>query len=162
FAPKHQVDPDNTTQLDQFGIDVVEWRRALVALRRAGVKPQLLQFHLGGWHGDLGGRVKALEELAALVRAESLEPIAIDVGGGFPQAYRAQDAVATIRRARTDLNELQRVARRVFPSCHEMIAECGRVILGPTAALLLRVVDVKVKYGQRFIICDGGRVNHAL
>jgi diaminopimelate decarboxylase len=162
FAPKHQVDPDNTAHLDQFGIDVREWRPALVVLQRAGVRVQLLQFHLGGWRGDAEGRVRALEELADLARAGSLEPTAIDVGGGFPQAYRARDAVTTARRARVDLRRLERVAQRLFPSCREIIAECGRVILGPTAVLLLRVVDVKVKYGQRFIICDGGRVNHAL
>jgi diaminopimelate decarboxylase len=162
FAPKHQVDPDNIGHPDQFGIDVNHWRRTLDVLQGLGVKVAMLQFHLGGWQGDVESRLKTLQELADLARHGGLEPEVIDVGGGLPQAYRAEDAISTARRAAANLKRLEREACRLFPSCREVVAECGRVILGPTAVLLLRVVDVKVKYGKRFIICDGGRVNHAL
>ena len=162
FAPKHQVDPDNTAHPDQFGIDADDWRRTLATLKRVDAKVAMLQFHLGGWQGDMGSRLEALQELGALARYTDLKPEVINVGGGFPQAYRTRDAIPTARRAAVNLNRLEREARRLFPSCREVVAECGRVILGPTAVLLLRVVDVKMKYGKRFIICDGGRVNHAL
>jgi len=162
FAPKRQVDPDNPAHPDQFGIDASDWRRALGVLRGLGVKVAMLQFHLGGWQGDSKDRLRTLQELADLARHGRLEPEVVDVGGGLPQAYRAQDALSTARRAAANLRRLERETRRLFPSCREVVAECGRVILGPTAVLLLRVVDVKVKYGARFIICDGGRVNHAI
>ena len=162
FAPKHQVDPDNTAHPDQFGIDVDDWRRTLATLRRLNIKVAMLQFHLGGWQGDVRPRLEALQELGSLSRYANLQPEVINVGGGFPQAYRTQDAISTARRAAVGLDHLEREARRLFPSCREVVAECGRVILGPSAVLLLRVVDVKMKYGRRFVICDGGRVNHAL
>jgi diaminopimelate decarboxylase len=34
--------------------------------------------------------------------------------------------------------------------------------LAPTAALVLLVLEVKQKFGRTFVLCDGGRVNHAL
>jgi len=162
FAPRHQVDPDNPVRPDQFGIDIDDWRRTLNTLSAIGVQVTMLQFHLGGWQGGTDRRLKTLRELSELVRGRGLEPEVIDVGGGLPQAYRAQEALAKARRASAILRRLEIEARRLFPSCREVIAECGRVILGPTAVLLLRIVDVKIKYGRRFIICDGGRVNHAL
>lgn len=162
FAPRTQVDPDNPAHPDQFGIDHSTWPIAVAALRAAGAEVRLLQFHLGGWSGDLSTRLETLRELAALSASTRLRPRTIDIGGGFGQAYSGADASRITRAAARGIARLCCEVRGLFPDSKEVIAECGRVLLGPAAVLVLKVMEVKEKYGHVFVICDGGRVNHAL
>lgn len=162
FAPLNQVDPDNSREVDQFGMDADGFSLAARALRDLGVEVTLLHFHLGGAHADVRRALDTLNALGRLVRDCGLAPARVDIGGGFVQAFQASDAISVARRCARSLQVLDREVRRTIPSCREVIAEYGRVLLGPAAALLLRVTDVKVKYGKRFVVCDGGRVNHAL
>lgn len=97
FAPPQQVDPDNPEYPDQFGVDRNDWHAAIATLHAGGLKVSVLQFHLGGWSGDVDIRLHALRELAALADSEKLQPDVIDIGGGFQQAYRAEHALRTAR-----------------------------------------------------------------
>ena len=161
FAPEWQVDPDDTSRVDQFGFDERAFDEALSALERTGLRLAVVHFHLGGWSGDGGDRSRTVRRLAEIVKGRA-NPKVVNIGGGFSQALGSDEVMETVRRARARVREVTSEVHRRFPECREIIVEPGRVILGPSAVLLLRVVDIKIKYGRRFVICDGGRVNHAM
>ena len=161
FAPEWQVDPDNTSRVDQFGFDERALDEALSALERKGLGLAVVHFHLGGWGGDAADRSRTVRRLAEILKGRAI-PKVVNIGGRFSQALGSDDVLETVRWAQAAVRDVTSEVRRRFPDCREIIVEPGRVILGPSAVLLLRVIDIKVKYGQRFVICDGGRVNHAM
>ena len=50
---------------------------------------------------------------------------------------------------------------RALPSVGEVWLENGRFLSGPAGALVLTVLDKKQRGDISYLICDGGRVNHA-
>jgi len=56
---------------------------------------------------------------------------------------------------------LDRAARQL-PALRELWIENGAYITGGSAALVVRVLDTKDRPDGRYLICDGGRTNHAL
>lgn len=162
FAPTMQRDPDNPRSVDQFGMPRSEFLRAAEAAERKRLTISILHFHLGGWRGGTATRLSALRQLAEAAGFAGISPGIVNLGGGFPQALASRDARAAARRAGRAIGRLATRVRELFPAAREVVAECGRSILGGAAILLLRVLDVKAKGASRFVICDGGRVNQAL
>ena len=56
---------------------------------------------------------------------------------------------------------MQRAHAR-FPALREVWIENGRFVSEASTALAVRVLDVKERDECRYLICDGGRTNHAL
>jgi diaminopimelate decarboxylase len=52
--------------------------------------------------------------------------------------------------------------RRHIPSCTEVWLEHGRFLSARAGALVVRILDTKERAECRYLICDGGRTNHAL
>src|SRR5690606_26204871 len=48
-----------------------------------------------------------------------------------------------------------------FPGVREVWLENGRFLTGGAGALAVTVLDKKQRGGCSYVICDGGRVNHA-
>lgn len=162
FAPSVQRDPDEPTRRDQFGMTGAQLRQAVRAVRGSGGTVDLLHFHLGGWTGKLPPRIAAVQELATVADELSLQPRAINIGGGFSQALSMKGAPAAARAASKSVDRLAVEVLKLFPVTLEVIAECGRALVGSSVALVVTVLDTKRKGGERFVICDGGRVNQAL
>ena len=84
-----------------------------------------------------------------------LNPAYIDCGGGIEPNLNSD-------RALDDLVSAAAWAKTHLPGLSEVWIENGKYLTRSSAALLVRVLDVKVRNECRYLICDGGRTNHAL
>ena len=139
----------------QFGFSGDELNTVIPMLRQAGVAVRGLHFHLGQGMRHVGAYGEALGYLTDLCLAHQLAPQYIDCGGGIdanPDVEATLDDLAcAIARLWHDL-----------PSVREVWLENGRYLTAASAALVVRVLDTKERPECRYVICDGGRTNHAL
>jgi diaminopimelate decarboxylase len=141
----------------QFGMSGDEAIDALTTLRERGADLQSVHFHLGQRRQHPDAYRRAVAFVAAVCAAANVRPAVLDCGGGLPapddpECDRALDGLATAVREAPEL----------IPSLQEIWLENGRFITTQSAALAMRVLDVKERDECRYVICDGGRTNHAL
>jgi diaminopimelate decarboxylase len=141
----------------QFGLSHREAVEAMRRLRSAGADLQSVHFHLGQRRQEPGAYVRAVDRAADACDEAGVAPIAVDCGGALPAGDDA-DADAGF----ADLSAAMRRAAGRFPALREIWLENGRFVTEASAALAVRVVDVKERDECRYLICDGGRTNHAL
>lgn len=139
----------------QFGLSGGELSMVIPALRAAGVAVRGLHFHLGQGMRQDGAYSEALRHLVDLCLVNDIAPEYMDCGGSIdanPDVDVSIDELANaIARLRHDL-----------PSVEEVWLENGRHLTAASAALVVRVLDVKERPECRYLICDGGRTNQAL
>jgi diaminopimelate decarboxylase len=148
----------------QFGMTVPELKTALQRLRRAGLEPEILHFHLGTQIESANLYAAALAGAAAVCRQLQWFPRFVDCGGGWPTDH-VQDLTGRQVAHRFSLTEFARIlqrARAEFPALKEYWLENGRWFCAPAGALVVRVLDVKPRGRIRYLICDGGRTIHAM
>jgi diaminopimelate decarboxylase len=139
----------------QFGLSAPEVRRATEKLRAAGVAVEGVHFHLGQGVRDPQAYGDSVDYVVEVCRDAAIAPRYIDCGGGLAGDGDA-DAASRVLEAAFDR------ARRALPTVEELWLENGRYLTRASAALVLRVVDVKMRPECRYLICDGGRTNQAL
>jgi diaminopimelate decarboxylase len=148
---------------DQFGMTVDEVVGAAAMLRGAGVPLQGLHFHLHTNVAHASEYRRALSHLGEICAVAQLEPEYVDVGGGLPIAGELpQDGPGAANTF--DIQEFRDILRSIpdrFPSVREIWLENGRFLTGAAGALVVTVLDKKMRDGTTYLICDGGRVNHA-
>ena len=141
-------------QTNKFGIPLNDVRDVCEALgSRAGLEIVGLHVHVGSQILDLEPLRRAAGALVALARELRDAGILIDhldLGGGLGISYDGRPA--------PDADDY---ATALLPVVREsglaIILEPGRAIVGPSAVLLARVVDVKCQPGgKRFVILDAG------
>jgi diaminopimelate decarboxylase len=154
--------PDETDSRDaafggQFGMSEPEAVAALRLLRSAGADVHSIHFHRGQADHARRAYQRGLAHVAAVCALADVAPRALDCGGGLPahDDPRCVDAVA-------DLCAAVKQAPDLFPRLEEIWLENGRYITGQSAALAVRIVDIKEREECRYLICNGGRTNHAL
>ena len=138
-----------------FGMTTREAVDALRQLLEAGADVQSVHFHLGQAHQRADACVRAVEHVARICDAAEFLPRYVDLGGGLPAPPAAASAVADLWRGIAS-------ARAHFPALEQIWLENGRFVTDQAAALVVRVIDVKDREESRYLICDGGRTNHAL
>jgi diaminopimelate decarboxylase len=148
---------------DQFGLAAHEVLTAAAMLDAAGVPVSGLHFFLHTRVARACEYRRALEHLRQVCERAHLEPHYVDLGGGLPiageQSQDGSDAAGTF-----DLDEFRNVLRSapyIFPGVREIWLENGRFLTGAAGALVVTVLDKKERGGRTYLICDGGRVNHA-
>lgn len=162
FHPQAQRDPDDDRFPDQFGLDPSAAEQAVRLLRDRRLEVEVAHVHLGS-NLSRSRLNRGLREIAELCLELGISPRVLDCGGGLPAGkslpfgYRDTDPL-TVEALAT---ELRAVLSRL-PSCREVWLENGRYLLAAAGTLIVRVRDVKDCDGIRFLICDGGRTNHAL
>jgi diaminopimelate decarboxylase len=139
----------------QFGLSADEFFVALAQLRLAGVRVEGLHFHLGQGRQSSAAYRRSLEYIVDLCRRGDLAPAYLDCGGGIDAAPDVEDAFE-------DLVSSVEWARRQLPGLQEVWLENGRYLTASSAALVVRVLDHKIRSDARYLVCDGGRTNHAL
>lgn len=139
----------------QFGLSWKEAMRVAAACASAGVEIEGLHFHLGQGRRRDGDYGRSIDYLVRLCRATGIAPRYVDCGGGLHTGAGAEATLADLARA------VER-ARRALPTLREIWLETGRHLTEQSAALVVRVLDVKARRECRYVICDGGRTNHAL
>ena len=133
----------------QFGLSYREAVDALRTIDRAGANLQSVHFHLGQRHHEPGAYVRAVDRAADACDEAGVAPVVVDCGGALPPSL-------------ADLLEAMSRAHVRFPALREIWIENGRFITEAAAALAVRVIDIKEREECRYLICDGGRTNHAL
>jgi diaminopimelate decarboxylase len=133
---------------DEF---VVAYARALAQ----GVDVKGVHFHLGQSARCGSSYTHAIRHVVDLCQMTGLRPHYIDCGGGIDAGHDAE-------RSFDDLVSASAWARHQLPTLTEIWVENGRYLTRGSAALIVRVLDIKVRDECRYLICDGGRTNHAL
>jgi diaminopimelate decarboxylase len=140
----------------QFGMSAREAVESLIKLRDAGADVRGLHFHVGQRPRRTDAYERAIEHVAQVCARARFTPRYIDMGGGLPGPRDADDSLASLQRAITLAGDL------FGPELQEIWLENGRFVTEASTALAVRVLDVKVRPEGRYLICDGGRTNHAL
>ena len=140
----------------QFGMTEPEAVAALDTLREADVDVQGLHFHLGQRSHAPDAYARAVEHLARICRRADFRPRYVDMGGGLPAQAHAMAALDGLARA------IAAAQSSFGDSLEEIWLENGRFVTDASTALAVRVLDVKDREDSRYLICDGGRTNHAL
>ena len=130
-----------------------------------------LDVRITGIHFHLRSNVRipdmyrqAIDETVAACRNNEIEPEYLDCGGGLPvegeePLWEKTDGTPF------DLVAYAKVLTEVSqkcPSIREIWLENGRFISSASAALIVRILDIKDRNRSRYLICDGGRTNQAI
>jgi diaminopimelate decarboxylase len=139
-----------------FGMTADEGVSALRRLIDSGAIVESIHFHLGQHPQEPDAYVRAVEHVATVCQRAAFRPRFVDCGGGLPSHGSEAGATADLRKA-VD------TAFAVFgPELQGVWLEHGRYVLEQSTVLAVRVVDIKERPECRYLICDGGRTNHAL
>ncbi|MGH9381211.1 MAG: diaminopimelate decarboxylase [Thermoanaerobaculia bacterium] len=141
---------------NKFGIDAP---RVVELFDRWSVHPGLrmlgLHVHIGSPVSTVEPYVQAVEVLLTLIddlAAHGHEVEVLDLGGGWPAAYRDGETLPLSAYAERLVPLLApRVARGL-----RIVLEPGRSILANAGLLVTRVQHIKEGRSRRFVICDAG------
>lgn len=148
---------------DQFGMTEAEVREATMVLANEGVAVSGVHFHLHTNVSRVGEYRRALEHAACSIDAAQLAPEYLDIGGGLPIAGEVP-LNGPAAAASFDFAEFRKFLASIpstLPSVREVWLENGRFLTGPAGALVITVLDRKERGDSIYLVCDGGRVNHA-
>lgn len=157
-------DPEHPEYPTQFGFEPADATAALKTLRRAGLTPETLHFHLRTNVQNAAVYEQAVAEAHAFCVAANWWPGFLDCGGGLPPRHTLSPEGRAFA-ADFSLAELARVFRRWLPrfnGLRELWLENGRFVSARSGVLVVTVLDVKERAGLRQLICDGGRTLNAL
>ena len=148
---------------DQFGMSPEELLAAARALGQSGVAIRGLHFHLHTSSHRVVEYRRALSHEVSAAQAARIEPEYLDVGGGLPITGEAL-LDGTVAAESFDLGEFRDFLASItlaISSVKEVWLENGRFLTGASGVLVVTVLDRKDRGEESFLICDGGRVNHA-
>ncbi len=122
-----------------------------------------LHFHLHTSMSQVSAYRRALAWVADIASSAGIAPEYVDVGGGLPIAGETSlDGESAASAFYLDeYREWLASIPLTVPSVAEVWLENGRFLSGPAGALVLTVLDRKQRDDRVYLICDGGRVNHA-
>ncbi len=163
LASGHQ--PKDPAIGGQFGMTGAEVSKTVEFLRRHGLQLEGVHFHLRSNIRDPMIYVSAMEESLAMAAAAGFTPHYVDCGGGLGvpgeatwEHRKRETGALSISKL---VGYLQLVLQR-HPSVTEVWFENGRFITSRGGVLVLKVLDIKDRPEIRYLLCDGGRTNHAL
>ena len=155
-------DPDDPNFGAQFGLNTEECGVAYDLLRSAGLDIEGLHFHLRSNVESPSIYGEAIQEMCSLCSTLKIRPPYLDCGGGVPvvgertlqgdeRQFDLADFFAVLERECHALSSLQ-----------EIWLENGRFLTSRAGVLVLTVLDKKERAEGQYLLCDGGRTNHAL
>lgn len=161
---KEEYDPDEPTFSGQFGMTKEEIANLQVFFRKHGLDIKSLHFHLRSNVASADCYRRAFEEVCDISKALDITPAYVGFGGGLPVPGE-RSVEHPLNSSDFDLSALREVLLGVpqaMPSVREVWMENGRFVTARSAILVIRVIDIKERPECRYLICDGGRTNHAL
>jgi diaminopimelate decarboxylase len=141
-------------KVNKFGMPVDTALSLIASIRaRSAVSMVALHVHVGSQITNLQplrGAARFLAEMANECRRRGVALEYLDVGGGLGIAYDGAHAISPGEYVSAVLEEVR-------PTSLPVVAELGRAIVGPAAALVARVVDLKPRNGiSDFAVIDAG------
>ncbi len=137
----------------KFGIDLDEAEQLLAeAPRFPHVDLAGLHVHVGSQLASPGATVDAVRATLVLIDRYNLRML--DVGGGFPVSYQADESLPT------PLPDPPVFAQALAPMLRgrslELLIEPGRSIVAEAGLLLTRALSVKQRGGRQVVVVDAG------
>ena len=157
-----EYDPDEPQFRGQFGMTADEIRAAIEMLNKARITVESIHFHLRSNVSSANSYRHALKEISDICRKIHFWPAYLDCGGGLPVAGERPVGADCISLNLLALRETFRNVTKNIPSVQEIWLENGRFITARSAVLVICVTDIKERPDSRYLICNGGRTNHAL
>jgi ornithine decarboxylase len=108
-----------------------------------------LTFHVGSQCLEPAAFRAAFQVLGEVVARSGVEPVCIDVGGGFPHRYPSVEAPPLEAFARAIYDGVRRLGLRRTPT---LWAEPGRILVAAACSV---VVQVRLRKGDQLYINDG-------
>ena len=139
---------------DKFGAPPADALDLLQAARDAGLAPRGLSFHVGSQCLDDRRWVEAMECCARVfdqAAAAGLELTQLDIGGGFPARYFAEDV--DIPRTCGVVTE---TFGRLFGPGVSLVAEPGRAIVADAVALVTKVISTSRRGDRDWLYFNDG------
>jgi diaminopimelate decarboxylase len=151
-APTH---PHISTgrKIHKFGVDTVKAIDLMhLANEHPWMKPVGLSAHIGSQIAELEPFVAAavkLSEVAVQIADQGIKLEYLDVGGGLGIL---DDELS----GPTASDWISAVAKPIQAQGYRLIVEPGRSLVGPSGALITRIVYTKYQGDQRFLVVDAG------
>jgi len=161
---QQEINPENPAFPTQFGLEPNEIPEAVRRLRKAGLEPGQIHFHLRTNVAHESIYTEAAEEALDAARQARWFPKVLDCGGGLPPPHtltpegKRYDASMRLPQFAAAL----RAIAAKTPGLEELWLENGRFLLASSGVLVIRILDLKERRGLRQLICDGGRTMNAL
>jgi diaminopimelate decarboxylase len=158
------IPPADGHERDQFGMTRNEIAAALRQLTYVGIHVSGIHFHLHTNVAHVAEFASAVAEVRQACTDSGFEPEYVDIGGGLPVAGEVPLGVKPSQWRPLDLDAWSQwlaTIPEIFPRAREVWLENGRFLTARAGVLILTVVDRKERGDEVFVICDGGRTNHA-
>ena len=163
FHVNEEFDPDEPEFGGQFGFSSNELGEAIAKLDQQNIAIESIHFHLKTNVSSADCYRRALDEVALICDKHSISPRFIDCGGGLP--VPGEKPYEDNSNPSIDLKLFGTVLSEIpskFPDVNEIWLENGRFVSARSCVLVVKVLDIKERTDCRYLICDGGRTNHAL
>ncbi|MDJ0747434.1 MAG: type III PLP-dependent enzyme [Xenococcaceae cyanobacterium MO_167.B27] len=132
----------------KFGAETVAAANLMQQAAKVGCKVGIT-FHVGSQCIEPQAYSKALDMVGEVMEISGIQPVCIDVGGGFPVAYPGID----IPPLEDYMTEIERGLERVNPTPEvEIFAEPGRALVAAGCSLL---THVQLRKQEQLFINDG-------
>lgn len=139
----------------KFGAEITDAVPYLLKARKLGLEPVGIAFHVGSQCTYGNNYLEALE-LAKMILSEAdkkgLKLTIIDIGGGFPIRHFDSDEDWFAEMAPALNMELA----RLFDPEIRIIAEPGRVLIGPAGILVMSVIGKSIRNNKHWYYLDDG------
>ncbi len=139
----------------KFGADPADAIPLLIKAHRLGLKPVGVSFHVGSQCTQVSNYVEAFETASIIMRDARLKQLPLDlldIGGGFPIRHFENEEDLFEEMAPVINRELE----RLFDSSIRIIAEPGRIIVGPACILVMRVIGKSIRANKHWYYLDDG------
>ncbi len=139
----------------KFGADPADAISLLIKAHRLGLKPVGVSFHVGSQCTQVANYVEAFETASIIMRDARLKQLPldlVDIGGGFPIRHFDSEEDLFEQMAPVINKELE----RLFDSSVKIIAEPGRVVVGPVCILVMRVIGKSIRANKHWYYLDDG------
>jgi ornithine decarboxylase len=139
----------------KFGVDPSDAIPLLIKAVKLGLKAVGVSFHVGSQCTQIENYLEAFEMASIIVRDARLKQLPleiVDIGGGFPIRHFDDDKDIFEQMA----PRLNKEMNRLFDSSIQIIAEPGRVLVGPAGTLIMRVIGKSIRANKHWYYLDDG------
>jgi ornithine decarboxylase len=139
----------------KFGAEPADAMSLLIKAYHFGLKPIGVSFHVGSQNTNVENYLASLEMASIIFKDAKLKQLPLeilDIGGGFPIRhfdYEKDPFIPIASHVNKELN-------RLFSSDVQIIAEPGRILVGPACILVMKVVGKSIRGNKHWYYLDDG------
>lgn len=139
----------------KFGVEPQDAIPLLIKAYKLGLKPFGVSFHVGSQCTKVENYIEAFELVSIILNDARLKQIPleiVDIGGGFPIKHFDWEEDTFHHIAPLMNKELD----RLFDKSVKIIAEPGRVLVGPACTLVMQIVGKSIRNNKHWYYLNDG------